>query len=122
MSQLGVAALILTQPIDLKVISAGLFLEHNPNRPANVSTYSAFASCSGVSIFLVDACRSVGIPARMTGIAQWVSVGFSAAPALTCPSGSTSPAPLAVHHPPPVNDWGPATAHQQLFPNCLHPH
>jgi transglutaminase-like putative cysteine protease/predicted esterase len=29
------------------------------------------ASCTGLSILLVDACRSVGIPARAAGIASW---------------------------------------------------
>jgi transglutaminase-like putative cysteine protease len=29
------------------------------------------ASCTGLSILLVDACRSVGIPARVAGIAAW---------------------------------------------------
>ncbi len=30
-----------------------------------------FASCTGLSVLLVDACRSVGIPARIAGVAQW---------------------------------------------------
>jgi len=30
-----------------------------------------FASCTGLSIFFVDALRSVGIPARITGTAKW---------------------------------------------------
>ncbi|MBI5849645.1 MAG: hypothetical protein HZB39_01180 [Planctomycetes bacterium] len=29
------------------------------------------ASCTGLSILLADACRSVGVPARLAGIAQW---------------------------------------------------
>ncbi|MFG0291836.1 MAG: transglutaminase domain-containing protein, partial [Phycisphaerales bacterium JB050] len=32
---------------------------------------SGLASCTGLSILLVDACRSVGIPARVAGIANW---------------------------------------------------
>lgn len=31
------------------------------------------ASCTGLSILLVDACRSVGIPARVVGIPKWVN-------------------------------------------------
>lgn len=31
------------------------------------------ASCTGLSILLVDACRSVGIPARVAGTASWVN-------------------------------------------------
>jgi len=30
-----------------------------------------FASCTGLSILLVDACRSVAIPARLAGVPQW---------------------------------------------------
>lgn len=32
-----------------------------------------YASCSGLSILLVDACRAVGIPARVAGVAQWTN-------------------------------------------------
>jgi transglutaminase-like putative cysteine protease len=31
------------------------------------------ATCTGLSILLVNACRSVGIPARVAGVAEWVS-------------------------------------------------
>ncbi|MEM1422655.1 MAG: transglutaminase domain-containing protein [Planctomycetota bacterium] len=31
------------------------------------------ATCTGLSIILVNACRSVGIPARVAGVAEWVS-------------------------------------------------
>jgi transglutaminase-like putative cysteine protease len=30
-----------------------------------------YASCTGLSILLVDACRAVGIPARLAGVAHW---------------------------------------------------
>lgn len=33
---------------------------------------SGLASCTGLSILLVDACRSVGVPARLVGIPSWV--------------------------------------------------
>lgn len=33
------------------------------------------ASCTGLSIMLIDACRSVGIPARLVGIASWPGRG-----------------------------------------------
>ena len=33
------------------------------------------ASCTGLSILLADACRSVGIPARLAGIAEWPGKG-----------------------------------------------
>jgi predicted esterase len=35
------------------------------------SIASGKASCTGLSILLVDACRSVGIPARIAGLSQW---------------------------------------------------
>jgi hypothetical protein len=31
------------------------------------------ATCTGLSIILVDACRAVGIPARIAGVAQWAN-------------------------------------------------
>ncbi|MDB6109067.1 MAG: polyhydroxyalkanoate depolymerase [Pedosphaera sp.] len=36
------------------------------------SMKSGLASCTGLSIMLVDACRSVGVPARLAGIPTWV--------------------------------------------------
>ena len=36
------------------------------------SIASGLASCSGLSILLIDACRSVGIPARFVGVPMWV--------------------------------------------------
>ncbi len=42
-----------------------------PNQNPTESMASGIASCSGLSILLVDACRSVGIPARVAGIAKW---------------------------------------------------
>ena len=33
---------------------------------------SGIASCSGLSILLIDACRSVGIPARFVGVPMWM--------------------------------------------------
>ena len=35
------------------------------------SMKAGLASCTGLSILLVDACRSVGIPARLTGTPMW---------------------------------------------------
>ncbi len=37
------------------------------------SMATGLASCTGLSILLVDACRSVGIPARVVGIPMWVN-------------------------------------------------
>ena len=33
------------------------------------------ATCTGLSIMLVEACRAVGVPARMAGIASWPGRG-----------------------------------------------
>ncbi|KAA3605093.1 MAG: hypothetical protein DWQ01_21095 [Planctomycetota bacterium] len=37
------------------------------------SIESGLASCTGLSILLADACRAVGVPARLAGIPQWVN-------------------------------------------------
>jgi transglutaminase-like putative cysteine protease len=44
-----------------------------PNQNVSETVGCGFASCTGLSIVLVNACRSVGIPARVVGIADWVS-------------------------------------------------
>ncbi len=44
-------------------------LRANQNSAETLDTQ--LASCTGLSILLVDACRSVGIPARVAGIANW---------------------------------------------------
>ena len=38
--------------------------------PMSIIAYG-YASCTGVSIFLIDALRTVGIPARLAGTAAW---------------------------------------------------
>lgn len=43
-----------------------------PNQSPFESMEQGLASCTGLSILLVDACRSVGIPARVAGIGSWV--------------------------------------------------
>ncbi len=35
---------------------------------------SGLASCTGLSILLIDACRSVGVPARFAGTPMWVNM------------------------------------------------
>ncbi len=44
-----------------------------PNQSVSESASSGCASCTGLSIILVNACRSVGVPARIVGVADWVS-------------------------------------------------
>lgn len=42
-----------------------------PNQSPSESIAAHYASCSGLSILLVDACRSVGVPARIVGTPMW---------------------------------------------------
>ncbi len=42
-----------------------------PNQSPSESISINMASCTGLSILLVDACRAVGIPARVAGVGQW---------------------------------------------------
>jgi hypothetical protein len=51
---------------------------HASKRPkADQSPYESidagYASCTGLSVLLVDACRAVGIPARFVGTPQWIN-------------------------------------------------
>lgn len=45
--------------------------KRNNQSPAE-SIAQGKATCTGLSIILVDACRAVGIPARVAGVPQWV--------------------------------------------------
>jgi len=42
-----------------------------PNQSPSESIAQGRATCTGLSIILVDACRAVGIPARAAGVASW---------------------------------------------------
>lgn len=44
-----------------------------PNQNVGESMACGSASCSGLSIALINACRAVGIPARFIGVASWVA-------------------------------------------------
>jgi pimeloyl-ACP methyl ester carboxylesterase len=44
-----------------------------PNQSLSESMASGRATCTGLSIILVNACRSVGIPARAVGTPMWTS-------------------------------------------------
>lgn len=45
------------------------------NQNALETLDTGLASCTGLSVLLVEACRSVGIPARIAGIASWPGRG-----------------------------------------------
>ncbi len=42
-----------------------------PDQSPSESIAAKFASCTGLTILLVDACRAVGVPARLVGTPQW---------------------------------------------------
>ncbi|WP_435008879.1 transglutaminase-like domain-containing protein [Tundrisphaera lichenicola] len=42
-----------------------------PDQSPYESAKAGYASCTGLSILLIDACRAVGIPARMVGTPRW---------------------------------------------------
>ena len=44
-----------------------------PNQSPSESIKQGRATCTGLSIILVDACRAVGIPARITGTPLWTN-------------------------------------------------
>ena len=44
-----------------------------PNQSPSESKELGMATCTGLSIILVDACRAVGIPARVAGTALWAN-------------------------------------------------
>jgi hypothetical protein len=45
-----------------------------PDQSALESLESGKATCSGLAIFLVDACRAVGVPARVAGTPMWTNL------------------------------------------------
>ncbi|MEO1998580.1 MAG: transglutaminase-like domain-containing protein, partial [Planctomycetaceae bacterium] len=44
-----------------------------PDQSPYESIAAGYASCTGLSILLIDACRAVGIPARMVGTPLWTN-------------------------------------------------
>jgi len=67
------AAQVLNQKVfaELKVrYSTG---RRRANQSPAESIEQGLASCSGLSVILVDACRSVGVPARIAGIPKWAN-------------------------------------------------
>jgi transglutaminase-like putative cysteine protease len=45
-----------------------------PDQSALESMESGMATCSGLAIMLVDACRAVGVPARVAGTPMWTNL------------------------------------------------
>jgi hypothetical protein len=71
----GEAALALNKALfrDYKVVYNTRRLR--PDQSARESIKQGMATCTGLSIMLVEACRSIGVPARMAGIASWPGRG-----------------------------------------------
>ncbi len=46
---------------------------NRPDQSPSESIKIGMASCTGLSILLIDACRCVGIPARIAGIPKWAN-------------------------------------------------
>jgi hypothetical protein len=44
-----------------------------PDQSPYESIQAGYASCTGLSILLIDACRAVGIPARLVGTPMWTN-------------------------------------------------
>jgi transglutaminase-like putative cysteine protease len=71
----GQAALALN-----KALFADYHVRYNTRRrrtdqSAKESIAQGMATCTGLSIMLVEACRSVGVPARLAGISAWPGRG-----------------------------------------------
>ena len=72
----GVAALRLNPAIfaELKVQYHPTLRPRTNQTPAE-STAAGYASCTGLSILLIDTCRALGIPARAAGTPLWADLG-----------------------------------------------
>jgi len=46
-------------------------LRIKPDQSPHESMEAGYASCTGLSILLTDACRAVGVPARLVGVPRW---------------------------------------------------
>ena len=70
----GEAALLLNDQIFKQLnVKYHATKRPKPDQCPSESIDAGYASCTGLSIMLVDACRSVGIPARITGTPMWIN-------------------------------------------------
>lgn len=67
------AAQILNQKVFAEVGVKYSTGRRRANQSPRESIEQGLASCSGLSVILVDACRSVGVPARIAGIPKWAN-------------------------------------------------
>ena len=71
----GEAALALNRALfrDYKVVYNTR--RRRPDQSSQESIQQGMATCTGLSIMLVEACRAVAVPARLAGIASWPGRG-----------------------------------------------
>lgn len=69
----GAAALILNKTIFGMVKVRYSTQRRRADQSPAESMAIGMASCTGLSILLTDACRSVGVPARLAGIPNWAN-------------------------------------------------
>ena len=67
------AAMLLNQKLFPLVNVRYSTQRQRPDQSPSQSMGSGLASCSGLSILLVDACRAVGVPARVVGTPLWTN-------------------------------------------------
>jgi len=69
------AALWLNENVfrELNVTYKAFYPGHHPDQGVFESMSLGYASCTGLSVILVAACRSVGIPARVAGTPSWTT-------------------------------------------------
>ena len=65
------AAVLLNQKIFRELGVKYSTKRKRPDQGPYESIESGKASCTGLSILLIDACRAVGVPARFVGIPRW---------------------------------------------------
>ncbi len=69
----GEAAQRLNEEVFRRVAVRYSTKRRRANQSPSESIEQGLASCTGLSILLVDACRSVGVPARLAGIPAWAN-------------------------------------------------
>jgi hypothetical protein len=70
----GEAALILNKRLFREVkVRYHPTLRPKPDQSPSESIGCGYASCSGLSVLLIDACRAVGVPARFVGTPSWTT-------------------------------------------------
>lgn len=70
----GEAAQVLNQKLFGLVKVRYSTARQKADQSPSESMKSGLASCTGLSILLVDACRSVGVPARIAGTPMWANM------------------------------------------------